>query len=85
MAVLVGGRSAGVAEGVGSTPVGAGVSVGTGGLGLAETLVGEGNRVGADVALGCTVGVGRGVLVARARTTRVLVGVAVTPGSLGAH
>jgi hypothetical protein len=77
--VLVGSRGAGVAEGMGR------VSVGTSGLGLAGTLVGEGSGEGVGVTLGCWVDVGCSVLVARARTTRVLVGVGVTVVAPGAH
>ena len=75
----------GVAEGAGCVSIGVGVSAGAGGLGLAGTLVGEGNGDGVDVTLGGSVGVGKGVFVARASTTRVLVGVAVTSGFPGAH
>jgi hypothetical protein len=78
VAVGVGGRGVGVAEGAGCESLGVAVSVGAGGLGLGGTLVGDGASEGVDVALGWTVAVGRGVLVARASTTRVFVGVGVT-------
>jgi hypothetical protein len=84
--VLVGAGSVGVAEGAGCVSIGEGVSVGAGGLGLAGTLVGEGTGDGVDVTtLGWSVGVGKGVFVAKASTTRVLVGVAVTAGLPGEH
>jgi hypothetical protein len=85
VAVLVGGVGRGVADGTGCVSMGARVAVGASGLGLAGTLVGEGNGDGLDVTLGWIVGVGTRVFVARASTTRVLAGVAVTAGFPGAH
>ena len=85
VAVLVGGGGRGVSDGTGCMSVGAGVAVGADRLGLAGTLVGEGNGDGLDVTLGWSMGVGTDVFVTRASTTRVLVGVAVTAGSPGAH
>jgi len=65
--------------------IGVGVSTGAGGLGLDGTLVGEGNGDGVDVTLVWSVGVGKDVFVARASTTRALVGVGVIAGFPGAH
>ncbi len=65
--------------------VGAAVAAGTGGMGVAVATVGEADGDEVGVALGWSVGVGRGVLVARAGTSRVLVGVAVTAGFPGEH
>lgn len=85
VAVLVGGRGVGVGEGRDCMSVGAAVVAGTGGLGLDVAFTGEADGDDVGVALGWSVGVGCGVLVARAGTTRVLVGVAVTAGFPGAH
>ena len=85
VAVLVGGRSVCVGERTGCVSVGAAVAAGTGGLGVAVAPVGEADGDGVGVALGWSVSVGCGVLVARASTTRVLVGVAVTAGFPGEH
>jgi hypothetical protein len=52
VAVLVGGRGRGVCDGTGGVSVGAGVAAGASGLGLAGTLVRDGNGDGVDVTLG---------------------------------
>jgi hypothetical protein len=85
VAVLVGGGRVGIAEGTGCVSVGVPVTVGTGGLALAGTLVGNGDGDEVDVGLGWSVDVGIGVFVATASTTRVLVGVGVTAGAPGAQ
>jgi hypothetical protein len=85
VAVLGGGRGVSVGEGTGCASVGAVVAVGVGGLGVAGASVGEADGDGVGVALGWSVGVGCGVLVGRAGTSRVLVGVAVIAGLPGEH
>lgn len=84
-AVLVGGRGVCVGEGTGCVSVGTAVAAGTGGLGVAVAPVGEADGDEVGVALGWSVSVGRGVLVASAGTSRVLIGVAVTAGFPGEH
>ena len=83
--MLIGGGGRGVSDGTGCVSVGAGIAVGADELELVGTLVREGKGDGVNVTLDWSVGVGCGVLVARASTTRVLVGVAVTAGVPGAH
>ena len=85
VAVLVGGNGVCVGEGTGCVSVGAAEVVGVGGLSVAGATVGEADGDGLGVALGWSMGVGCGVLVARAGTSRVLVGVAGIPGLSGAH
>ena len=65
--------------------VGGGVGLGNAGLGVGGTEVVVATGEGVGVRLGKGVGVGRSVFVARASTTRVLVGVGVTAGFPGAH
>ena len=85
VAVLVGGRGVCVGEGTGCVSVGAAVAAGTGGLGVAVAPIGEADGDEVGVALVWSVGVGCGVLVARAGTSRALAGVAVTAGFPGEH
>ena len=80
VAVSVGGGMVGV-------PVGGGDGVAVGGTGVevgAGTVTGAVGK-GVGDGIGVNVGNGTGVLVARASTMRVLVGVAVTAGVPGAH
>jgi hypothetical protein len=64
-------------------PVGGGLELGKTGLEVGGTLVAVAAGEGVGVRLGWGVGVGTGVFVARASTTRDLVGVGVTAGAPG--